>query len=558
MYIRRIARRTPDGSQVGYLQLAHKVRDPKSGAPRDEILYHFGREDTLDKDQIKRLALSLARFLDPAGQAEVQLRLEGQAGPEVEAERSLSYGGAYVLDALWRRLEIDRTLQELLAKRSFGTDVERAIFAMVANRALDPDSKLAVERWAGQRVALPGLDGVEVHNLYRAMDFLEKHDGEVQRAVYFSVATLLNLDVDLLFFDTTSTYFETEDADGDEGLRRFGKSKDHREDRPQVVIGLAVTRGGIPVRYWVLPGNTNDASLVEQVQRDLAGWRLNRVVWVMDRGMCGEPQRLALQRGGGQVIVGEKLRHGSAEAQAALTRAGRYQQVQDNLEVKEIEVESGSEKRRFVLVRNPEQVVRDKAQREQHLARLAEKLERLNAQRSSDEAGHSKEVCRLKVHPTYARYLKALKGGRLEIDQAVVKAEEKLDGKYLLSTTDRSLSAADVALGYKQLIDVERAFGTLKSTLDLRPVYHRRPDRIRAHVLLCWLALLLVRVAETGARSTWPRMRDTLETLCLVRLSTKDGVLDVATRLTPEQRQILQPLEIKEPPRITRIAPGRP
>ena len=220
MYIRQISRTNKDGSRVRYLQLAHKVRDPETGAPRDQILAHLGREDQLDRAQIERLIQSLARFLDPAARAGVEARL-GSAGAELDVERALPFGGSYVLERLWQRLGIAQTLSALLKKRAFQGDVERLLFALVANRALDPRSKLALERWVGARVAIEGLPSVRVHALYRAMDFLHAHADEVQEAVFFSVATLLNLEVDLLFFDTTSTYFETEEEDeGEKALRR--------------------------------------------------------------------------------------------------------------------------------------------------------------------------------------------------------------------------------------------------------------------------------------------------------------------------------------------------
>lgn len=217
-----------------------------------------------------------------------------------------------MLDAMWKRLELDRTLARLLASRQYEIALERLIFALVVNRALSPRSKLALERWVGRHVAIDGLSEVSVHTLYRAMDFLIENAEALQRTVFFSTATLLNLEVDLLFFDTTTTYFEIEEEDDDEGLRRLSRhSKDHRPDLPQVVVGLAVTREGIPVRCWAWPercaergsatllGNTVDAAVVQKVQGDLAGWRLNRVVWVVDRGMAGREQRIAFQRGGG-------------------------------------------------------------------------------------------------------------------------------------------------------------------------------------------------------------------------------------------------------------------
>jgi transposase len=546
MYIRQISRRLADGSRVRYLQLAQKIRDPKTGIPRDEVLHHFGRADQIDQDQIQRLIESLSRFLDAGEQARVQARLGG-VGDELEVERSLAYGGTYLLDQLWRRLELDQALGKLLSERSFGHDIERVLFALVSNRALDPRSKLAVERWVGRHAAIDGLDEVPVQALYRAMDFLVEHGEEIQKTVFFSASSLLNLEVDLLFFDTTSTYFEIEEADEDgEGPRRYGKSKDHRPDRPQVVIGLAVTRGGLPVRCWVLPGNRNDASLVERVQRDLAGWKLSRVVWVVDRGMAGENQRLALQRGGGQVIVGEKLRGGSKQAQEALSRAGRYQRVRENLEVKEITLRNGSETRRFVLVRNPKHAERVRAERERLLERLVAEIEALNTRRGS-KAQHSRRVCELKTHPSLRPYVRELKSGELRVDRARVRAEERLDGKYLLSTTDPSLSAEDVALGYKQLAEVERSFRTLKSTLDLRPLYHRLPERIEAHVLLCWLALLLVRLVETETEEGWELVRDELDQIHRVDLRTKDGDFQVVTKLTDRQRKLLKSLGFTPP-----------
>jgi transposase len=554
MYIRQTSRTNRDGSRVRYLQLAHKVRDPETGVPRDQILYHFGREDQLDRAQIERLVHSLARFLDPEARARVEAQLPGRAS-ELEVIRALPFGGAYVLDALWHRLGIPETIAGLLRKRSYGTDIERLLFALVANRALDPSSKLALERWVGRRVAIEGLEAVEAHSLYRAMDSLVEHAEEIQKAVFFSVATLLNLEVDLLFFDTTSTYFEVEEEDQDEGLRRYGHSKDSRPDLPQVVIGLAVTREGIPVRCWVLPGNTADASLVAQVQEDLAGWKLSRVVWVMDRGFAGEAQRKALQRGGGHVIIGERLRSAEPPIQEALRRPGRYQRVRDNLEVKQVEVRQGSEVRRFVLVRNPKEAERDRLKREQAIERLQTEIDRLNERRTRAAKSHPKAVCALKAHPTLGRFLLEAPSGELRINRARIKEEERLDGKYLLSTTDPSLSTEDVALGYKQLLEVERAFRTLKTTLELRPLYHRLPDRIRAHVLLCWLALLLVRVAEHEARSTWPRMRDDVEEIARVDLKGKDGTLQIVSTLTPAQRKLLSKLKIDAPKRVRAVAP---
>jgi len=552
MYIRTMRRKNKDGSIAEYVQLAHNYRDPEVGYAKPKILFNFGRRENVDEEALRRLVRSISRFLGSDDGAMVQAELDG-FGTEMAVERSLAYGGSYVLDALWKRLELDQTLLALLREREYEIDVERLLFALVANRALDPRSKLGAERWVGKRVAIDGLEEVQVHALYRAMDFLVEHAEEIQEQVFFKTATLLNLEVDLLFFDTTTAYFEVEEPDDpDEGLRRFGRpSKDHRPDLPQVVIGLAVTRGGIPVRCWAWPGNTADAAVVDEVQRDLAGWKLSRVVWVVDRGMAGEQQRIQFQRGGGHVIVGERLRTAEKAVQEALARPGRFQKVRENLEVKEVVVEDGSLKRRFVVVRNPQQAARDREVREAQLARLETEIDRVNKRRprgkSARQQAHTKAVCALKSHRTMGRFVRELSSGKLRIDRAAVHAEEKLDGKYLLSTTDPSLSAEDIALGYKQLLEVERAFRTLKHDLELRPMYHRLPERIRAHVLLCWLALLLIRVIETETGATWDSIRDELEQIHQVDLRSKDGAVRLVSELTANQRKPLSRLAIPPP-----------
>lgn len=319
-----------------------------------------------------------------------------------------------------------------------------------------------------------------------------------------------------------------------------------------MVIGLAATRSGIPVRCWVWPGNTADASVVDEVQRDLAAWKLNRVVWVLDRGFAGQEQRRVLQRGGGHVIQGEKLRSAEKVVQEAMARPGRFRRVRDNLEVKEVVVEEGSEKRRFVVVRNPQQATKDRKLREAVVERLEAEIERLNAQLAKGRRprGHTKAVCALKADGAMGRFVRELANGQLRLNRAAIKEDERYDGKFLLSTTDPSLTAEDVALGYKQLQDVERNFKTIKHTLELRPLYHRLPQRIEAHVLLCWLALMLIRIVERETGRTWERLREDLDRIHRVDLRSKDGLVQTVTELDARQRKALSSLEIRPPKRL--------
>jgi len=383
--------------------------------------------------------------------------------------------------------------------------------------------------------------------------------------VYFATADLLNLEVDLLFFDTTSTYFERDEAEQDivdedgnvigPAFRVHGKSKDSRGDLPQIVIGMAVTRSGIPIRVWCWPGNTGDQELIRQAKDDLRAWKLSRVVWVADRGFQSEENRRYLQRAGGHYILGEKLRGKSKEAKAALSRQGRYHTVAENLRVKEVTVDDGTMRDRFVICHNPEEAVRDKAIREQLLARIREAIAGSDSLPASER---HKLYGELSSKRGYKRLLRTTKGGLLRIDRAAVKAEAHLDGKFLLRSSDPTLSVEDIALGYKQLLVIERAWRDMKTTLDLRPIHHRKEDRIRAHVLLCWLALLLIRIAENQTNQTWCNLHDELQHMHLGTFTGPAGTSQQRTELTAGQRDILRALNVAQPPLFLHLAAREP
>lgn len=542
MYARVISRKNKDGSVVEYVQLAHNVRHPGKRYAQAEVIYSFGRKDQLDLNVIRRLIASLSRFLkDDAA-------LSDTRGDDFQILSSKPHGGVYLLNALWSKLGLLGCLDKALKGREYSAPMAQAVFAMVANRALAPCSKLAIETWATKDVHLDPAVRLQAHHFYRAMDFLLENEESLQREVFWSLANLLNLEVDLVFFDTTNVYFETEKTSD---IKRFGHSKEKRDDLPLVTIGLAVTRDGLPVRCWVFPGNQSDMKTVETVQRDLAGWSLGRVVWVMDRGMASEENKRILQRAGGHYILGEKLR-GSSMAGEVLSRPGRYRAVDDNLHIKEIQVGEGLGRKRFVLVKNPAEAERDRQSREELVRRLEDEIQSIAALQA-----HRRQnaVCKLSEHAGMKRFLSFDGEGAPSIDRAKVHAEERLDGKYLLSTSSPDLPAEDVALGYKQLLEVERAFRTLKTTLDLRPVYHSRDDRIRSHVLLCWLALLLARMAEVKAGISWDRIRQELDRLHMVEIKGACGHVLKRTELTEEQRRIFKALDIKPPRAIDRIDP---
>ena len=565
MYLRTTQRRNKDGGLVRYVQLAHNRR--VDGVTQAEVLVSLGREDTLDRDGLVRLVASINRYLGlPDGNAPDEVA--ELVGDGLTVTGSKPMGTAHLLDGLWRQLGVDTALRRVLGSRRFTTDVERVLFALVANRAIDPASKLAAAEWATCDVAIPGLAGMDEDQAYRAMDLLVEADAQakVQEAVFFAVADLLNLEVDLLLFDTTSTYFERDTDEGDGGFRRYGHSKDSRPDLPQIVIGLAVTKEGIPVRCWCWPGNTNDQAVLPEVRDGMRDWRLGRVVTVVDRGMSSADNLDYLTRAGGHYIAGERMRSGAPLVEQALSRQGRYSSVRDNLRVKEVHLD-GAPGRRWIICHNPDQAEREKATRDAALARLAAELDRIRAMRdraattgkakkaTADQAAHVKAECALRDHPALGRWLRQLPSGRLVIDRAKVAAEQRLDGKYLLSTSDPDLPAEDVALGYKNLLEAEHGFRDLKSTLALRPVFHRLEPRIRAHVLLCWLALLLIRVAERRTGMTWHRIATELNRVHAVTLVGSAGSVVHTTPLTTTQAGIVAACNVPSPAVVTALDP---
>ena len=278
---------------------------------------------------------------------------------------------------------------------------------------------------------------------------------------------------------------------------------------------------------------------------------LSKVIWVADRGFTSEANRRFLMQGGGGYIIGEKLRSGSAEVKAALSRQGRYKTVRDNLQVKEVRL--GDDGDRFIICFNPGQAERDAAVRAKLVAQLEEAIAGTDGLALAERA---RREGALAARPALKRFLRVTPSGMLRLDKAKVKAEENLDGKYLLRCSDPHMTTEDIALGYKQLLQVERGWRDMKQVIDLRPVYHRREDRIRAHVILCWLALLLMRVAENTAQRPWARIRDELQRQHAVTWTGPAGTFRQATDLTKHQRDIYTALSIEPPKKILALEPA--
>jgi hypothetical protein len=557
MYLRTTKRRNKDGSVVAYYQLAETRWDPAKRRPTAHIIHNFGRADALDRETLLRLARSISRVCHGGLDMPTEIAPPGEA---IELEWARPLGVVHVARALWEELGIGDVLRSFERRWRRRAPHELALFTLVANRLCEPLSKLACsEHWVPERVYLPEAEGLTLEQLYFALDFLDTHIDAVEREIFFRTADLFRADVDLIFWDTTTVSFEIDAEDEDEEtrrgttlppLRKRGYSKEGRDHNPQVVVGLALTRDGLPVRSWVFPGHTVDATTVAQVKETLRGWRLGQAIFVGDAGMDSEANRHELAKGLGHYILAMPMGKLTEVQQDVLSRAGRFRKLNDQLEVKEVVVGDGARRRRYIVCRILEEADRQRQHRQELLAALRQELDRLDPQASE----HSKRACELVASMRYGRYLARGPGGRLAIDSAAVRRAERMDGKYVLLTNDTTLTPEDVGLGYKAMMLIEACFRRMKTTgLRIRPVYHWTAHRIVSHVKLCVLALLLERAAEIRAGDTWRNMRFVLDEVKAVRYRVQGTTIVQSTRPTPQAAALLHKVQVPPPKRLLEV-----
>ncbi|HEV1992978.1 MAG TPA: IS1634 family transposase, partial [Candidatus Acidoferrum sp.] len=438
------------------------------------------------------LVQSLGRF------SEKLLILGAHARGESVATRSARVGPSLIFQRLWQACSIDKVRTALLLDRRFEFSVERALFLTVLHRLFAPGSDRAAEKWK-QDYGMEGSGELSLHHLYRAMAWLGERLPENRQSGATPFAPRTNKDLieeelfaqrqdlfsglDLVFFDTTSIYFEGE---GGETIGRRGHSKDHRPDLKQMVVGVVLDQNGNPVCSELWPGNTADVkSLVPIVERLKTRFRIGAVCIVADRGMISAATLAEVEKREWKYILGVRMRS-STEAKAVVGRAGRYAEVHPKsedptdpspLKVKEVWVE---DQRRYVVCVNEDQAKKDRHDREAVVASLRDAL------KNGDKS--------LVGNKGYRKFLRA--GGRqFAVDEGKIQDEARYDGKWVL-TTNTDLPAREVALKYKQLWMVEDVFRSMKSLLDTRPIFHKCDETIRGHVFCSFLALLLRKELE--------------------------------------------------------------
>jgi hypothetical protein len=534
-----------------YLQIVENRR--VGGRHKQQVIASLGRMDQLtESGQLDELTCRLAKLCN-----EVRIvSAHRQGGIRSEGVRRL--GPALVFDRVWQALGIDQVLRGLLAERKFGFDVERAVFLTVLHRLFASGSDRAADQWR-EDYRIEGAQGLSLHQLYRAMGWLgeplppDEQAGatpfsprcvkdRVEEALFARRQDLFT-NLDVVFFDTTSIYFQGE---GGDTLGRRGKSKDHRPDLKQMVVGAVLDGEGRPVCCELWPGNTTDVkTLLPIVERLRERFHIGSVCVVADRGMISAKTIEALESTPGLTyILGARMRKQKEVKDEVLSRAGRYHEVYPKsndpkaprpLKVKEVFVED----RRYIVCHNEDQAHKDAADREAIVAHLREQLKR------GDKS--------LVGNKGYRHYLKTA-GRHFDIDDAKLESEARLDGKWVLRT-NTALSAKDTALKYKQLWMVEQVFRTTKSILETRPIYHKCDETIRGHVFCSFLALVLKaelheRLEQKGRHYEWDDIRRDLEALQETELRFGDQTYFVRTELRGTCHDVLRAAQVAPPPTL--------
>ncbi|MBC2710217.1 MAG: IS1634 family transposase [Desulfosarcina sp.] len=502
MYLRSTKRKNKDGSVVEYYQLAHNERHPDTRKPVAKIIHNFGRADQLDRQQLVRLCHSIARVcgltvIDPrVASIESPAMGDPSFAEGLKIKQTLALGCPMVIEALWEQLGLKKTLQDIEKAAGTQAPYERALLAMVANRLCEPESKLGVwGRWLS-KVYLPSCKGLKLSHMYDAMDLLHAHAEKVEKAVFFQTANLFNLEVDLIFYDTTTASFSVDYEDDPERhanatLRKFGHAKEGFW-APQVVVALAVTREGIPVRSWVLPGNTADVSTVEKVRADLRGWNLGRAMFVADSGMNSEGNRSELAKACGKYLLACRMANVAEVKRDVLAKRGPYTVFQGNLQAKEVIVGDGERRKRYILCYNPKEAKRQ----QRHRQMIVELLE-AELGRHQNQSTKAQWAIELLASRRFKRYLRTTKSGQVRMDRGAIREAAKYDGKWVIETNDDTISLEDAARGYKGLMVIGRCFRSLKRTqIKMTPMYHWASRRIETHVKICVLALMIERSAH--------------------------------------------------------------
>jgi transposase len=524
----------------------------QKGKVRQKVIATLGRLDELVEDgKLDGLLRSGMKF------SEKLAIIDSYEKGEAVSASDLKIGLPMVFGRLWKEVGIGEVIERQLRDRKYQFPVDRAIFLTVLHRLSVSGSDRAAEKWR-EGYKIEGADGVDLHHLYRAMAWLgeplSSHEQDaatpfaprcvkdlIEEAVFDMRRDLFG-DLSLVFFDTTSIYFEGE---GGQEIGAYGHSKDHRPDLKQMVVAVILDGRGMPVCSEMWPGNTADVkTLLPVMERLRRRFAIGRICIVADRGMISKETIRELELQGVQYILGVRMRRQKEVREEVLGRGGRYEEIYPKsrdkkapspLKVKEI-MNNGA---RYIVCLNEDQAKKDAADREAILASLKDKL------KQGDKS--------LVGNKGYRKYLKSV-GSGFQIDDKKIKDEARYDGKWVL-TTNTQMSARETALQYKQLWMVEQVFRSMKTILTTRPIYHKCDETIRGHVFCSFLSLVLMkelqeRMDARGWRAEWADLIRDLEGVKEIRIETGNKIVFLRTELMGEAGKAFRATGIAVPPTV--------
>ncbi|MHB8916533.1 MAG: IS1634 family transposase [Desulfocucumaceae bacterium] len=526
MYARTKTFTNKDGSKRTYLYVVEGVRE--QGKMRQKIVANLGRLEDMREGMLDSLIASLAKF---SNKKWIQAEAE-----KLMVHSAREWGLELVFRHLWDQLNLDSILKRHFSRAHTYVQLSEAVYAMVLNRISDPLSKRGVEHWINE-IYRPSFSPLGLNHFYKSLDFLAENKESIELELFERTKTLFDLQVDMIFWDTTSTYFE---GKGPDKLGEYGYSKDHRSDRLQVMIGVVMTRVGIPIAHEVFPGNTSDVDTFSQIIADMRKrFNLKRVIFVGDRGMVSKKILDELDKNHIEYIVGMRMRK-VKDVSSVLNTGGRYKVIKENLKVKEVWYDAD----RYIVCHNPIQAEHDRKAREEMVEKLGKQIKQNGVKSLIGNSG-------------YRRYLLLNKDAVVGINQNTLKEEARYDGKYVLRTNSQ-LDTDEAALAYKDLWRVERAFREMKSSLDLRPVYHWKDSRVRGHIMVCFLALVLEsalqrKLAEKEIIVEYSYLLRDLQQLRAVELNIGENWYLCRTELAGKAYEAFRALGIRPPLQVSEI-----
>ncbi|MFQ5824111.1 MAG: IS1634 family transposase [bacterium] len=524
--------------KIPYYQIVQSYRE--DGKVKHRVLANLG---ALSEVQIDGLIRSLNRLKESPYPLD-SLKLEH--------ERQFRYGDCYLVSTLWHRLEIGQAIQRLVANTKVGFDVALCTQLMVLNRCVDPMSKLALTEWQ-KTVYFEAQNSFDYHQILRTLDYLEKIRDELEGVLFHKQVDLFRQSVDLVFFDVTSTYFEGEGP----GIAERGHSQDGKPENNQIILALAITKGGLPIGHEIYEGSRKDSqTVVDMLERLKGRFQIDQCIFIGDRGMVSPDNIAELERLNYEYIFALRKRHLRESAAVIEPDLNRYQELkvdaagQEITKLKYLEVVKGD--LRYLVCHNPKVAEEELARLESKLAEKEAAIQKiLQGRRPSD--GMLKAIARIWNINRY--FLYGLRDGKVwyQPHTKALEQERLVAGKFVLKSSNRSLSPVQIIEAYKNLSEIERAFRTIKSFVEIRPMYHRSESRVRGHVLVCVLAYYIQKVIDQElkrASSPYSALK-AIEKLGEIRLI--ENVLAgrrfyQSITLGPEHKKILKALKIEPMP----------